>query len=100
MNLNETMFIISFLVILFITGLKLYNIMKVGQFYEMELSFIGFGALVIAWLLSLISLLTASNLTSFYSAIFSLNSIMLFISIFLLFGEISFNIVDKVRARG
>lgn len=83
MNLIEIVALISFLGCLFIVGLKLWNIGKLGDWYAPLWIFVSFGGYLIFWFLSFAILVsdpaTDLALNGVYRLFFTLNSILLFI---------------------
>jgi hypothetical protein len=91
MNLTEVLFLISFLMIIFITFFKIINIFNLGNKYSLGYSFIFFGLFSFSWLVVFITTSTMINNIVFFQLL-RLSSWLFIPNVLFLFLEIFFNI--------
>lgn len=87
MNLNEVLFLISFLGVLFLSGIKLYNMFSLGKFYSIGMAFVYFSLYIISWVVLLIVTLLDPT-TLIYSVLLKLSTWLLVMQIVFLAAEI------------
>ena len=87
MNIYAIMFLIHFLAVISITGLKTYNITKKGEFYDMTWSWLLFGGFFIAWFIGLITILTNPEMI-FYVTFFKFSTALMLLNVVFLVIEL------------
>ena len=101
MDFVEVLFLLQFLAVLGILGIKTYNVMRQGGWYDLKLTFLGFAAYFMAFGVGFVVTLFEYD-TLIYGQLFRLEqwTILYLVVIFFaeLFLQLSINMVKPIQA--
>lgn len=101
LSVEEVLFLLQFLAVIGILGVKLFNVFRKGEFVSLQLSILLFAGFFVAWLVGFVVMLLYSGVGSLlYSVLMRLETWLIGLNVLFFVFELFFNLAGLPKVVG